>query len=194
MRSQWALLLLMPPVNQFFIIFRQSDYFGADRRSRDMERLPRKPFADLTSQELYQRADEYRDMARNARGRAVAAALERLAIRYGLAAIHREIDQTGPVQAAHNDALDHTELAKLVALADQAAKCEPNPIECLATVIRNTVASNADPYLVIGALLEGTVQTICARIPRERLNNTAEACVRLLQDRLQANGLAQGSQ
>ena len=75
-----------------------------------MECLPRKPFADLTSRELHQRAVEYHDMAINAREPAIAAALERLAIRYGLAAMRHEINQIVPVPDVHNGTADHTEL------------------------------------------------------------------------------------
>ena len=154
-----------------------------------MERLPRKFFADLTSRELYQRAAEYRDMAINARGYIIAAALGRLAVRYELLAMDREMDQTA---SCPNDGTGD-ELVKLIELANQVANREPNPIRSLITAVRSTAASNADPYLVIGSLLEGTVQTICTRIPSQRMNETAEAVMQLLKDRLQAHGITRGA-
>jgi len=157
-----------------------------------MERLPRRFFADLTSWELYQRAAEYRDMAINARGYIIAAALGRLAVRYELLAMDREMDRTA---SCPNDGTgDHIELVKLIELTNQAASREPNPIRSLITAMRSTAASNADPYLVIGSLLEGAVQTICTRIPSQRMNETAEAVMQLLRDRLQANGITRGAQ
>jgi hypothetical protein len=153
-----------------------------------LERSPRKPLAALTSDELHQRAVEYRGMAANARG-AVATALERLSTRYGLLATQRQLKEAATVQDLHSDSCGQTELAKLVALVNRAAECEPNPARCLVTTIRATVASNADPYLVIGILLEGAVHTVCSRIPHMRRQDTANALLRLLKDRLEANGL-----
>ncbi len=150
------------------------------------------PLADLTSRELQERAVEYRHMAADARGQEVAAALKRLAICYALSAAHREVEEMASLQAIHNDTRDQTELSKLVALGNHAADREPDPVRSLANTIRITAAGNADPYLVMGTLVEGTVHTLCARIPNERRNDTAEAVVQLLKDRLRANGMAQG--
>jgi hypothetical protein len=151
-----------------------------------MERSPRKPLAALTSDELQQRALEYRGMAANARG-AVATALRRLAIRYWHLAIHREMEETTPLQSTRNECRNQTEVARLVASANRVAACEPNPIRSLVTTIRVTAASSADPYLAIGVLLEGTVHTICTRIPQERRVDTAIALLQLLNDRLSVN-------
>jgi hypothetical protein len=88
---------------------------------------------------------------------------------------------------------DQSELAKLIALANGVAERKRDPVESLVSAIKQTVAGNADPYLVAGALLEAVVHTICTRIPKERLDDTAEAAIQLLKDRLQANGPGQGT-
>ena len=154
-----------------------------------MDSPARIPLTKLTSRELQDRAVEYRHMAADARGQEVAAALKRLAIRYALLAAHREVEEMASLQAIHNDTRDQTELSKLVALGDHAADREPDPVRSLANTIRITAAGNADPYLVMGTLVEGTVHTLCARIP----NDTAEAVMQLSKDRLRANGMAQGT-
>src|SRR5262249_31481170 len=120
-------------------------------------------------------------MAINARGYVIGAALGRLAVRYELLAMDREMDRTA---SCPNDGTgDHIKFVKLIEGPNQAASREPNPIRSLITAMRSTAASNADPYLVIGSLLEGAVQTICTRIPSQRMNETAEAVMQLLRDR-----------
>ena len=58
---------------------------------------PYRPLADLTSQELLQRATEYRQMAITARGRDTIRALNTLAVRFALLAAKREIaENIGP--------------------------------------------------------------------------------------------------
>jgi hypothetical protein len=126
-------------------------------------------------------------MAVNARGHDVTAALNRLAIRYAVLAAHREVEETAQIRAIHSDTRDQSEFAKLVALANRAADGAPDPVRTLADTVRVTVAGNADPYLVIGTLVEGTIHTLGARIPPECQNDTARALLQLLKDRLQAN-------
>jgi hypothetical protein len=99
------------------------------------------------------------------------------------------VEETTPNRDIHNDSRNHTELAKLVALANHAAECEPDPVESLVSTIRTTVAGNADPYLVMGGLLEGMVHAIFARIPHQRREDTGLALLQLLKDRLQDTGL-----
>ena len=158
-----------------------------------MDSPVRIPLTELTSRELQERAVEYHQMSANALGQKVAAALKRLAIRYALLAAHREVEEMASLQAIHNDTRDQTELSKLVALANHAADRERDPVRSLVNTIRTTAAGNADPYLVMGTLVEGTVHTLCARIPNERLKETAQAVMQLLKDRLRANVMAQGT-
>jgi hypothetical protein len=48
----------------------------------------------------------------------------------------------------------------------------------------------ADPYLLIGVLLEGAVHTVAKHIPAERQGETTKQLGRLLAERLRAHGLA----
>ena len=156
---------------------------------------PRRPIGDLTSQELLHRAVEYRRMAATAHGQDIASALDRLAIRFALLAARREVLEDGYLPhteyAAHNH--DQSELAKLIALAEQAAENELDPVRALTDVIRTVAAGNADPYLVMGVLAEGIVHTLEARIPDERRAGAAGALLRLVADRLRTIGMLDGA-
>ncbi len=46
-----------------------------------------------------------------------------------------------------------------------------------------------DPYVVLGILVEGAVQTLIRQIPAERQAETAAMLVELLGERLEAHGL-----
>jgi hypothetical protein len=50
----------------------------------------------------------------------------------------------------------------------------------------------ADPYAVLGVLVEGAVLTIVQHIPAEQQKETAAALVRLVGERLKARGVAGG--
>jgi len=62
----------------------------------------------------------------------------------------------------------------------------------LAQTISMTGAIGADPYAVLGVLVEGAVQTIVQQIPPEQQTETAATLVRLLKERLNARGIASG--
>ena len=62
----------------------------------------------------------------------------------------------------------------------------------LAQTIGMTGAIGADPYAVLGVLVEGAVQTIVEQIPAEQQAQTAATLVRLLKERLNARGVASG--
>jgi hypothetical protein len=55
-------------------------------------------------------------------------------------------------------------------------------------MLKTVVASDADPYPLAGAPVEGIAATISARIPPERQGQVAVETVRLLRDRLRARG------
>ena len=150
------------------------DCLTLDRGFKDMD-WPRRRLADLTSQELHQRAVEYRRMAIAARGQSVASALDKLAIRFALMAARREMEEASQQARGRNQERDQhkSELAKLIALANYATESEPDAIRFLANTIKAIAESDADPYLVMGTLLEGAVHTICSSIPHERRNDTA---------------------
>jgi hypothetical protein len=62
----------------------------------------------------------------------------------------------------------------------------------LAQTISMTGAIGADPYAVLGVLVEGAVQTIVQQIPAEHQSETAALLVGLLRERLNARGIASG--
>ena len=47
----------------------------------------------------------------------------------------------------------------------------------------------ADPYAVLGLLIEGTVQTLVEHIPKERHAEIAETLKQLLDERMKACGV-----
>jgi hypothetical protein len=78
----------------------------------------------------------------------------------------------------------------IVRRAERIASKRPDPTAILADVIRQTAARDADPYLVLGVLIEGAAHTLAARIPSERRGDTAMALLQLLSDRLKAHGVS----
>jgi hypothetical protein len=54
--------------------------------------------------------------------------------------------------------------------------------------MKMAIASDADPYMLAGALIEGIAATVAQKIPPERQGDVAAECVRLLRDRLAAGG------
>jgi len=157
---------------------------------KDMDQ-PRRRLADLTSQELLRRAIEYRRMATTARGDEMEQALNRLALRFALLAARREIEEGVSISEAEAHQ-DQSEVAKLARLAEHAATSELDPVRVLADIIKAVAESTADPYLLTGVLVEGSVHTLETRIPTERQGDTAEALLQLMTDRLRVNGLLEG--
>jgi hypothetical protein len=64
----------------------------------------------------------------------------------------------------------------------------PDPLAVLIAMLKMVIASDADLYLLAGALVEGIAATISARIPPERQGEVAVEIVRLLRDRLETRG------
>jgi hypothetical protein len=52
-------------------------------------------------------------------------------------------------------------------------------------VIRDAVAADADPYVLMGVLVEAAVNTLATKIPAICQDDTAAALSRLLTDRLE---------
>lgn len=150
---------------------------------------PRRRLFELTSQELSRRAIEYRRMAITAHGEATILALNKLALRYALLAARREIEEATCLSPSQ----DQSELDKLIQLAEQAAAEEPDRVAALAEIIKTVSAGDADPYLVMGVLVEGAVRTLQSHIPDERREDTASAVLRLLADRLREGGMLRGA-
>ena len=81
-------------------------------------------------------------------------------------------------------------LERLIRQANQASSRKPDFVQMLAEVIRLVTDDGADPYLVLGVLVEGAVHTLAKHIPRERQPETTEQLGQLLVERLKAHGLA----
>jgi hypothetical protein len=67
----------------------------------------------------------------------------------------------------------------------KAKRCEPDPVQTLADVIRDTVANDADPCVLMGTLVEAAVYTLATRIAAVSQDDTAAALSQLLTDRLE---------
>jgi hypothetical protein len=80
----------------------------------------------------------------------------------------------------------------LIRRVQRAAASRPDPIYILAQTISMTGAIEADPYAVLGVLVEGAVQTIAQHIPPQQQKETATTLVELLKERLEARGLTGG--
>ena len=80
-------------------------------------------------------------------------------------------------------------LDDLVRRVEKAAASRPDPVQLVATVIRLIGNRGADPYLLIGVLMEGAVNTLVKHVPAERQIDTARALAKILTDRLKAYGL-----
>ena len=81
---------------------------------------------------------------------------------------------------------------KLSNQAEQAAAQAPDPLAALSVAIKTALGSEADPYVMVGVLLEGVTQAFITRIPPERHDRTLTAALVLLRQRLAARGVAPG--
>jgi len=81
---------------------------------------------------------------------------------------------------------------KLSSQAAQAAALAPDQLAELSVAIKSALQSEADPYVMLGVLLEGMTQTLITRIPPERHLGTLTAALVLLRQRLAARGAAPG--
>jgi hypothetical protein len=119
-------------------------------------------------------------MARTARGETTIKSLNMLAIQFAMLAAKREVEAS----ASPPSDLAQSEVQKLVSLAEQAAASIADPVRALANTIKMLGDSEADPYLTIGALVEGVIHTLNARLPESQQAETASAILRLMSDRL----------
>ncbi|MEJ0017562.1 MAG: hypothetical protein WDN25_13545 [Acetobacteraceae bacterium] len=85
--------------------------------------------------------------------------------------------------SARSPALD-----ALIREAEAAASQEADPLSALIVMLKQVIRSDADPYLLSGAMIEGLVATIVERVPPEKRGEVAVEAVRLLRDRLAARG------
>jgi hypothetical protein len=80
----------------------------------------------------------------------------------------------------------------LIRRAQRVAAGRTDPVRTLAQTISMACPGGADPYAVLGALVEGTVQTLIEHIPSERHAEVASAVQQLLAERLLASGVRDG--
>jgi hypothetical protein len=77
----------------------------------------------------------------------------------------------------------------LIRRVQRVAASRPDPMHILAQTISMTGEIGADPYAVLGVLIEGAVLTVVQHIPAEQQTETAEMLVQLLEERLKARGI-----
>jgi hypothetical protein len=79
---------------------------------------------------------------------------------------------------------------ELIRQAEKAASAKPDQLRLVAELVKLIGDGGADPYLLIGVLLEGAVHTLAKHIPPERQRQTADQLRRIMVERLKAHGLA----
>ena len=77
----------------------------------------------------------------------------------------------------------------LVRRVQRVAASRPDPAYILAQTINMAAAAGADPYAILGILIEGAVQTLAQHIPPERQAEAAATMLQLLEERLKARGV-----
>jgi hypothetical protein len=80
----------------------------------------------------------------------------------------------------------------LIRRAQRAAAGRPDAARILAQTITMACPGGADPYAVLGVLVEGTVQTLVQHIPKERQAEIAAKLKQLLDERMRASGVPDG--
>ena len=80
------------------------------------------------------------------------------------------------------------DLAALIRDIEAKAAEQPDPLVVLITLLKMVIASDADPYLLAGALVEDIAATIAAKIPPERQGDVSVETMRLLRDRFKVTG------
>jgi hypothetical protein len=84
---------------------------------------------------------------------------------------------------------DHSAaIEALIHDAEAAAANQTDPLAVLVMLMRMVIKSDADPYLLNGALIEGVATTIMQRIPAEMREEVSRQVMRLLHDRLRETG------
>ena len=81
---------------------------------------------------------------------------------------------------------------ELIRRVQRVAAERPDPVHVLAQMISMIGESDADPYAVMGVLIEGAAHTLAHHIPSERQADTAITLVQLLEERLNAHRITPG--
>jgi hypothetical protein len=76
--------------------------------------------------------------------------------------------------------------------AQRVAAGRPDAARILAQTISMGCPGGADPYAVLGVLIEGTMQTLVEHISKERQAEIAATLKQLLDHRLKASGIPDG--
>ena len=77
----------------------------------------------------------------------------------------------------------------LVRDAEAAAAKEIDPLLVLQMLLKVTLKTEADPYLLVGMLVEAIASNIAQRVPAERQSEISIETMRLLRDRLRSSGV-----
>ncbi len=77
----------------------------------------------------------------------------------------------------------------LIRRVQRVAAGRPDPARILAETINMACPGGADPYAVLGLLIEGTVQTLVEHIPKERQAEVAMTLKEMLEERMKASGI-----
>ena len=83
---------------------------------------------------------------------------------------------------------------ELIRRVQRVAADRPDPTHVLAQMISMIGESGADPYAVMGVLIEGAAHTVAHHIPTERQADTATTLVQLLEERLKAHRINPGEE
>ena len=94
------------------------------------------------------------------------------------------IQVSPPMADKHFPGLD-----RLIQHANQVSGRKPDAIDILARMIALVTDDGADPYLVLGVLVEGAARTLERHVPPERQAEATEELRNLLVERLAARGL-----
>jgi PAS domain S-box-containing protein len=100
----------------------------------------------------------------------------------------------GELMGAINLLMDISDLKRVQAEALRvkallAAEEQSDPLMILIRHLRHVIASDTDPYLLAGALVEGIAATIAQKIPHERHGAVSVESIRLLRDRMRSHRL-----
>jgi hypothetical protein len=119
------------------------------------------------------------------------AARHRFSDRFRLALAGRTLHRTQFMKPTRKQSKTSA-VRKLSRQAAQAAALAPDKLAELSVAIKSALQSEADPYVMLGVLLEGMTQTLLTRIPPERHHSTLTAALVLLRQRLAACGATPG--
>ena len=77
-------------------------------------------------------------------------------------------------------------LDSMIRQVEANAAAEPDNVAALAAMLRLVIASDADPYILVGVLIEGLAEAIVQRIPAEKQGDVGLQSMRLLLQQLKA--------